>query len=186
MIWEWVCLERSPLGHPALESLCFIFSIMLGPKVLFIFSYIRKKSSKFFAKFSLRERQLFLSRLHLVPYFLLLWEVCRTPLWNFDRLLTFLGSMCSSRVCLWRLKERLERLTGSSKVTTVLGSIPASSDPVESDCRQMKRCLKSTLKNPQKFSLISGFEPRELPLQEVALPTKLPYLFSTNKYPPSS
>jgi hypothetical protein len=34
---------------------------------------------------------------------------------------------------------RLERLTANGKVTTVLGSIPASSDTVESEGRQMKQ-----------------------------------------------
>jgi hypothetical protein len=34
----------------------------------------------------------------------------------------------------------LERLTANAEVTTVLGSIPASSNTVESEGRQMKQC----------------------------------------------
>ncbi len=43
--------------------------------------------------------------------------------------------MISSRVHAW-----LERLTANAKVATVLGSIPASSDTVDSEGRQMKQC----------------------------------------------
>jgi hypothetical protein len=42
--------------------------------------------------------------------------------------------------CGWDLAERLERLTANAKVATVLGSIPASFDTVESKGRQMKQC----------------------------------------------
>ncbi len=35
----------------------------------------------------------------------------------------------------------IEHLTANAKVATVLGSIPASSDIVESEGRQMKLCL---------------------------------------------
>ncbi len=38
------------------------------------------------------------------------------------------------------LAERLERLAVNAKVATVLGSIPAFSDTVESEKRQMKQC----------------------------------------------
>ncbi len=38
------------------------------------------------------------------------------------------------------LAERLEHLTANAKVATVLGSLPASSDTVESEGRQMKQC----------------------------------------------
>jgi hypothetical protein len=38
------------------------------------------------------------------------------------------------------LAEWLERLTANAVVATVLGSIPASSDTVESKGRQMKHC----------------------------------------------
>jgi hypothetical protein len=38
------------------------------------------------------------------------------------------------------IAEWLERLTANSEVATVLGSIPASSDTVESEGRQMKQC----------------------------------------------
>ncbi len=38
------------------------------------------------------------------------------------------------------LAEWLERLTANAKYATVLGSIPASSDTVESEWRQMKQC----------------------------------------------
>jgi hypothetical protein len=46
-----------------------------------------------------------------------------------------------SRVFMTSSREWLERLTGYVKVTTVLGSIPASSDTVESEGRQKKQCL---------------------------------------------
>ncbi len=39
-----------------------------------------------------------------------------------------------------RVAEWLERLTVNAVVATVLGSIPASSDTVESEGRQMKQC----------------------------------------------
>jgi hypothetical protein len=38
------------------------------------------------------------------------------------------------------LAELLERLTVNTAVAIVLGSIPASSDTVESEGRQMKQC----------------------------------------------
>jgi hypothetical protein len=38
------------------------------------------------------------------------------------------------------LAEWLEHLTAKAKVATILGSIPASSDTVESEVRQMKQC----------------------------------------------
>ncbi len=38
--------------------------------------------------------------------------------------------------------DRLVRLTVNDKVATALGSIPASSDTVESEGRQMKQCWK--------------------------------------------
>jgi hypothetical protein len=42
---------------------------------------------------------------------------------------------------LWmRLADWLEQLTVNAKVATVLGSIPASSDTVASEERQMKQC----------------------------------------------
>jgi hypothetical protein len=34
----------------------------------------------------------------------------------------------------------LERLTANAKVATILGSLPASSDTMESEGRQMKQC----------------------------------------------
>ncbi len=42
--------------------------------------------------------------------------------------------------CGWDLAEWFERLIASVEVATVLGSIPASSDSVESEGRQMKKC----------------------------------------------
>jgi hypothetical protein len=42
--------------------------------------------------------------------------------------------------CGWDLAKWLQRLTVNAKVATVLDSIPASSDTVESDGRQMKQC----------------------------------------------
>ncbi len=41
--------------------------------------------------------------------------------------------------CWCNLAERLERLTANAKCATVLGSIPASSDTVETEGRQMKQ-----------------------------------------------
>ncbi len=41
---------------------------------------------------------------------------------------------------LWDLAEWLERLTANAVVATVLGSIPESSDTVESVGTQMKQC----------------------------------------------
>jgi hypothetical protein len=46
----------------------------------------------------------------------------------------------------WDLAEWLERLTANAVVATVLGSIPASSDTVESEGRQMKQCWISYIK----------------------------------------
>jgi hypothetical protein len=40
----------------------------------------------------------------------------------------------------WDLAEWLECLNANAKVAPVLGSIPASSDAVESEERQMKQC----------------------------------------------
>jgi hypothetical protein len=40
----------------------------------------------------------------------------------------------------WDLATWLERLTFNVKVSTVLGLIPASSDTVESEGRQIKQC----------------------------------------------
>jgi hypothetical protein len=45
------------------------------------------------------------------------------------------------------MAEWLMRLTFNAKAATVLGSIPASSDTLESEGRQMKQNRKSTLKN---------------------------------------
>ncbi len=39
-----------------------------------------------------------------------------------------------------KLAKWLERLAVNAKISTVLGSIPASSDTVEPDGRQMKQC----------------------------------------------
>ncbi len=52
----------------------------------------------------------------------------------------------------WDLAKCLERLAVNAKVATVLGSIPASSDTVESEWRQMKQCWIKyiKIKNPQK------------------------------------
>jgi hypothetical protein len=49
--------------------------------------------------------------------------------------------MISSRVV------RVERLTANAKFATVLGSIPASSDTVESTGRQLKQMKKKGRKN---------------------------------------
>jgi hypothetical protein len=42
-----------------------------------------------------------------------------------------------------------ERLTANAKVATGLGSIPASTDTVVSEGRQMKQCRIKFLKNPK-------------------------------------
>jgi hypothetical protein len=46
------------------------------------------------------------------------------------------------------------RLNFNAKVASVLGSIPASSDTVESEGRQMKQCRKSFLKNLKNSPLL--------------------------------
>ncbi len=50
-------------------------------------------------------------------------------------------------VCGWDVTEWLERLTVNVKFATVLVSIPASSDTVESEGQQMKQCWIKKLKN---------------------------------------
>ncbi len=54
--------------------------------------------------------------------------------------------------CGWDLAEWLKRLTANAKVAFVLGSIPASSDTVESEGWQMNQCwIKyGTQQNPRK------------------------------------
>jgi hypothetical protein len=56
----------------------------------------------------------------------------------------------------WNLAKWLERLAVNAKVATVLGSIPASSDTVESEGRQMKQYWISYIikeKNQKKSPL---------------------------------
>ncbi len=54
--------------------------------------------------------------------------------------------------CGWDLSNCLERLAVNIKVATVLGSIPASSDTVESEGRQMKQCwITYTERKTKKF-----------------------------------
>ncbi len=52
----------------------------------------------------------------------------------------------------WDLSKRLKRLTANAKVATVLGSIPASADTLESKGRQIKQ---SWSKNKTKIPLIT-------------------------------
>ncbi len=52
-----------------------------------------------------------------------------------------------SRVCGWDLSEWLERLTVNAVVATDLGWIPASSDIMESEGRQMKQRWIKCIKN---------------------------------------
>ncbi len=59
--------------------------------------------------------------------------------------------------CAWDLAEWLERLTANTKIATVLGSIPASSDTVESEERQMKQCWNQ-YKEEQKIKKIALLE----------------------------
>jgi hypothetical protein len=54
------------------------------------------------------------------------------------------------------LVEWLERLAVNDKVATVLGSIPAASDTVESEGRQMKQCRVKYVK--EKIFLNSPFK----------------------------
>jgi hypothetical protein len=54
--------------------------------------------------------------------------------------------MRSSRVWMRSIAEWLERLIANAVVTTVLGSIPASSETVESEGRHMKQCRISVHK----------------------------------------
>ncbi len=65
--------------------------------------------------------------------------------------------MRSSRVWMWYSRaEWLERLTANAVVATVLGSIPASSDTVGSEGRQMKQwwiLYMKKKKNPEKIPL---------------------------------
>jgi len=49
-----------------------------------------------------------------------------------------------------RCAEYLERLTASAEVETVLGSVPASSDTVESEGRQMEQCLLHYIEKKKK------------------------------------
>ncbi len=65
--------------------------------------------------------------------------------------------MRSNRVCGWDLAEWWKSLTANAKVAIVLGSIPASSDTVESEGRQMKQCWIQYIekKKNQKIPLLS-------------------------------
>ncbi len=54
--------------------------------------------------------------------------------------------------CGWDLANWLERLAVNAKVATVLGSILASSDTVESEGRQMKQCRITYIKRRKKNS----------------------------------
>ena len=60
----------------------------------------------------------------------------------------------------WDLAEWLERLTANAVVATVLGSIPASSDTVKSEGRQMKQCWISEIKrkNPKKSPMMTKLQ----------------------------
>jgi hypothetical protein len=57
---------------------------------------------------------------------------------KYDHFLVMLGG--------WDLAKRLERRAVNVKVATVLGSIPASSDTMESERRQMKQCWITYIK----------------------------------------
>ncbi len=76
------------------------------------------------------------------------------------RFLRFIDDlMRSSQVCGWDLAKWLECLTSNAKVATVLGPIPASSDTVESDGRQMKQCFIKYIKNKEKINDFTVIEP---------------------------
>ncbi len=71
----------------------------------------------------------------------------------------------SSRVWMSSIADWLERLVANAKVTTVLGSIPASSDTVESEGPQMKQCwvkyMKRKSRKPcKKSSCKNNYRPR--------------------------
>ncbi len=53
----------------------------------------------------------------------------------------------------WDLAEGSERLTVNAVVATVMGSITASSDTVESEGRQKNQCWISYIKKSKKFPL---------------------------------
>jgi hypothetical protein len=55
--------------------------------------------------------------------------------------------------CGWDLSEWLECLTANANVATVLGSIAASSDTMESEERQMETVLNEVVKKSQKSSV---------------------------------
>ncbi len=61
--------------------------------------------------------------------------------------------MRSSLVCGWDLTECLERLTANAEVAKVLGSIPASSDTVESCGRHVKQCWTHKYQKIRKKTL---------------------------------
>jgi hypothetical protein len=75
----------------------------------------------------------------------------RKPTWKLVKRTTSLCTMPERRFVfpfIYRylklnLAEWLERLTANAVVAIVLGSIPASSDTVESEGRQMKQCYRT-------------------------------------------
>ncbi len=54
------------------------------------------------------------------------------------------------------LAEWLQSLAVNAKAATVLGSIPASTDTVESEGRQMKQCTYVHTKRKNYFKLLSS------------------------------
>ncbi len=60
----------------------------------------------------------------------------------------------------WDLPEWLERLTVNALVATVLGSIAASSDTVESEGRQMKQCWIQYIKKNLHLTFTVSITPR--------------------------
>jgi hypothetical protein len=106
----------------------------------------------------------------------------------------------------WDLAELLERLAVNTKAATVLGSIPASSDTVESEGRQMKQCWITYIKrkipkNPPStksviveviYSLYCVYTAvfkwffRNKPLLKGIVPRDFrPQVFFMNQFPPS-
>ncbi len=57
----------------------------------------------------------------------------------------------------WDLAEWLRHLTVNAVVATVLSSIPASSDTVESEGRQMEQCWIQYIKNQKTSSTVSDY-----------------------------
>ncbi len=121
------------------ESLVYIFKtkeLSQKTQIEFKFGWIRCDEKGFWRKTGL---------------YCLLIKICR-KITNFKYFLHYW--MCCKFVSRgWDLAEWLERLTANAKVATVLGSIPASTETMESEGRLWKKCFKNP-KIPLKISLL--------------------------------